>query len=59
MRRPRPIAGTRPAPFRKPDYWSDAPAPTPAEALPIEAEDGELDPTRYGDWERNGIAVDF
>jgi hypothetical protein len=22
-------------------------------------EEGKLDPTRYGDWEKKGIAVDF
>jgi hypothetical protein len=22
-------------------------------------EDGKLDPTRYGDWEKKGVAVDF
>ncbi len=49
-------ATTRPAPFAKPAYWSTDPAPAPAAPKP----DGEaLSPTRYGDWEKNGIAVDF
>jgi hypothetical protein len=30
-----------------------APAHAPA------GEDGKLDPTRYGDWEKKGIAIDF
>ncbi len=37
------------------------PVPQP-EAKPAAAEHGGrdgLDPTRYGDWERKGIAVDF
>lgn len=41
--------------FAKPPYWSDTPAPRPAPPTDVE----ELGPTRYGDWVRNGIAVDF
>ena len=48
-------ATTRPAAFVKPAHWSTDPAPAPAAA----EVDEELSPTRYGDWERNGIAVDF
>jgi hypothetical protein len=49
-------ATKRPETFRKPAHWSDDPAPLPGEA----AEDSdELSPTRYGDWVRKGIAVDF
>ncbi|MDO9489115.1 MAG: DUF1674 domain-containing protein [Sphingomonadaceae bacterium] len=45
----------------KPD---DTPAPpaAPAPATPPEPELGGrkgLEPTRYGDWEKGGIAVDF
>jgi hypothetical protein len=32
--------------------------PTPAEAKKTDDPSG-LNPTRYGDWVRNGIAVDF
>jgi hypothetical protein len=28
-------------------------------AKPPEGEEGRPDPTRYGDWEKAGIAVDF
>jgi hypothetical protein len=36
------------------------PAPEPlADPVPPDGEEGRLDPTRYGDWEKNGIAVDF
>lgn len=48
-------ATKRPETFEKPAYWSDEPAPQPAPA----EDDEVLSPTRYGDWEKNGIAVDF
>lgn len=55
--RPSPLARAtqRPAPFQKPAHWSNDPAPAPAPAEETEV----MSPTRYGDWERNGIAVDF
>ena len=49
-------ATTRPQEFKKPAGWSDEPAPKPAKVPPPA---DPLDPTRYGDWEKNGIAVDF
>lgn len=49
-------ATIRPKGFRKPPYWSDAPPPAP---VPASEETEELSPTRYGDWVRNGIAIDF
>ena len=49
-------ATTRPQEFKKPASWTDEPAPKP-EPVPPPAD--PLDPTRYGDWEKNGIAVDF
>ena len=49
-------ATTRPEKFKKPANWSNEPAPLP-EVVPAPAD--PLDPTRYGDWEKNGIAVDF
>ena len=48
-------AGRRPKDFKKPAHWSDTKAPEPQ--TPDDAE--ELSPTRYGDWVRKGIAVDF
>jgi hypothetical protein len=45
----------RPRPFVKPEHWSTAPPPAPAAAK----DDEELSPTRYGDWVRKGLAVDF
>ena len=34
------------------------PEPLPAQDKPV-GEENRLDPTRYGDWEKKGIAVDF
>ncbi len=58
MTNPKPRATRRPAPFTKPAHWSNAPAPQPAPA-PVTNDPDGLSPTRYGDWEKNGIAVDF
>ena len=44
--------------FVKPAYWTNEPAPAPAAPAPTDDPDG-LSPTRYGDWTKNGIAVDF
>jgi hypothetical protein len=36
------------------------PKPQPIDhPAPPAGEEGKLDPTRYGDWEKKGIAVDF
>lgn len=48
-------ATKRPEGFKKPASWTTEPAPKPAPPK----EDEELSPTRYGDWVRNGVAVDF
>lgn len=48
-------ATQRPREFNKPAHWTDEPAPKPAKANVEE----ELSPTRYGDWVKNGIAIDF
>jgi len=54
-------ATKRPEGFTKPAHWSDAPPPTPdAPTAQDDTNDPDgLSPTRYGDWVRNGIAVDF
>ncbi|HKX79646.1 MAG TPA: DUF1674 domain-containing protein [Novosphingobium sp.] len=51
-------ATRRPEGFTKPAHWTSEPAPKPETAKQDEDPDG-LSPTRYGDWVRNGIAVDF
>lgn len=50
-------ATQRPENFAKPAHWTNTPPPKPEKAKEDGAE--ELSPTRYGDWVRNGIAVDF
>lgn len=42
-------------PFQKPAHWTNDPPPEPREIAPKE----KLSPTRYGDWEKDGIAIDF
>ncbi len=51
-------ATKRPAEFEKPAHWTDEPAPEPGKGSRHE-DAGRPDPTRYGDWEKNGIAIDF
>jgi hypothetical protein len=58
MDKPTPRATRRPAPFAKPAHWSNEPAPLP-EPAKDESDPAGLSPTRYGDWVRDGIAVDF
>jgi hypothetical protein len=53
----------RPKHLVPPDYLSPSPPiPAPEPVLSPDKPAGEekrLDPTRYGDWEKKGIAVDF
>lgn len=53
----------RPKQLDAPAYLSKSPPiPEPETAPPPEPPAGEkqrLDPTRYGDWEKKGVAVDF
>ncbi len=58
MTEPTKRATTRPASFTPPAHWTNQPLPEPRAAEPGKDPDG-IDPTRYGDWERNGIAIDF
>ena len=51
-------ATKRPEAFTKPDHWTSEPAPQ-ARAPKDEPDPRGLSPTRYGDWEKDGIAVDF
>jgi hypothetical protein len=44
--------------FTRPAHWTNEPAPAPHPAEYRADPDG-LDPTRFGDWEKNGIAIDF
>jgi hypothetical protein len=47
----------RPKHLDPPDYLSKSP-PVPVPAPGID-EKKPLDPTRYGDWEKKGVAIDF
>lgn len=49
-------ATKRPKDFKRPAHWDINPPPAPGQ---VGSADEELSPTRYGDWVRNGIAVDF
>jgi hypothetical protein len=53
--------GKRPDHVKPPAYLSKSPpVPAPGESPSAPPQDeARLDPTRYGDWERKGIAVDF
>lgn len=52
-------ATQRPDTFDKPAHWSDTPPPEP-KAPDKDSEDPKgLSPTRYGDWVKDGIAIDF
>lgn len=52
-------ATERPGTFQKPAHWTNEPAPKPADARQQGEEPDGLSPTRYGDWVKDGIAVDF
>jgi len=50
----------RPPHVKPPAHWgASPPVPEPQEVKPPAETDGQPDPTRYGDWERKGIAIDF
>jgi hypothetical protein len=52
----------RPKHVKAPAYLSPSPPvpkTAPVQSEPPAGEDERLDPTRYGDWEKKGIAVDF
>lgn len=50
----------RPSHVKPPAHWGPSPpVPEPEDVKPAAEPDDRLSPTRYGDWERKGIAVDF
>lgn len=49
----------RPDHVKKPAHWTNDPAPAPDPLGTTPNADEKLSPTRYGDWERKGIAIDF
>lgn len=50
--------GERPAHVKAPAHLSPSP-PVPEPGPGARHETDRLDPTRYGDWEKKGIAIDF
>ncbi len=52
--------GTRPPHIKPPaDLPPNPPVPLPQPVVRPETDPLGLDPVRYGDWERGGIAIDF
>ncbi len=51
--------GQRPAHVKPPAHLSKSPPVPKPEPIKRTADPDGLSPTRYGDWERNGIAIDF
>ena len=52
----------RPDHLKPPAHLSQSPPVPIPEAVtppPPEGEEEKLDPTRYGDWEKKGVAIDF
>jgi len=53
----------RPKHLEAPAYLSPSPPVPEPESVeqpaPPSGEEQKLDPTRYGDWEKKGIAIDF
>jgi hypothetical protein len=54
----------RPKRLHAPAYLSPSPPVPRADAgtttpVPPTGEEERLDPTRYGDWEKKGVAIDF
>lgn len=54
VRPPAYLSKTTPVPEPGPSSSPDADAPAATDLA-----EGRLEPTRYGDWERKGLAVDF
>jgi hypothetical protein len=52
-------ATRRPGNFNKPGHWDNAPAPGSKPGKGSKDDPDGLSPTRYGDWVKNGIAIDF
>ncbi|QWC57358.1 DUF1674 domain-containing protein [Erythrobacter sp. 3-20A1M] len=52
-------ATKRPEGFTKPAHWTNEPVPEPKPIEAAEKDPRGLSPTRYGDWVKDGIAIDF
>lgn len=55
-----PRATRRPDHVKPPAHWAkSAPVPLPQPITEDQAEEAARGPTRFGDWELKGIAIDF
>lgn len=55
-----PRATRRPDHVKPPAHWSKSPpVPVPQPIAEGDAEEAAKGPTRFGDWEHKGIAIDF
>ena len=55
-----PRATRRPDHVKPPAHWAKAvPVPAPQPIAQDQAEEAARGPTRFGDWELKGIAIDF
>ncbi len=55
-----PRATRRPDHVKPPAHWGkSAPVPVPQPIADDQAEEAAKGPTRFGDWEHKGIAIDF
>lgn len=54
-----PRATRRPDHLKPPQHWTNPPVPEPEPIAKQDAEEVANGPTRYGDWELKGIAIDF
>lgn len=54
-------AAKRPDHVRAPAHWTPSEPPQPSDGELCENPDDKegLNPVRYGDWEKKGIAIDF
>ncbi|MDZ7588207.1 MAG: DUF1674 domain-containing protein [Parasphingorhabdus sp.] len=52
--------GVRPPNLKPPAHLTPSPpVPEPSKSVKKAPKSEDLDPVRYGDWEKNGIAIDF
>lgn len=52
-------AQKRPKNVSAPAHWQNTPPPNPHHISDKDKEELAIGPTRYGDWVKKGIAVDF
>jgi hypothetical protein len=53
------MTSARPPHLKPPARWGKSPPVPQPEVVVVPPEGDRPDPTRYGDWELKGVAVDF